>query len=244
MRIYDTTGDRAGFENVLRDMRAAVRRGAKERTAQEWTKKATAHVPPKATAALASALFRGVRSDIFFEEDPAELFALVRDPWVTLRERRGNCIDQSVLLAAALTQLGIPWRFVTQGTTPDDRWHVYVEAFTDHGWYAIDPTLPGRGARLGARAPSPQEWRTETMVITESRFGRVIPRARPRLGGLLGNLLVGLLGGVSKEEAAAQQQLALAQAQAAAKAPKPLPAWVMPAVAVGGGLILLKTLKR
>ena len=114
MRAFETTADRRGYAEVLDRMRGAAIRGMHDPLVRAWATRNTRHVPSGAQGALASALYRAVIRDVRFREDPRNVFGMIRDPGVTLREGAGNCIDQSALLASALQYLGMRWRFKSQ----------------------------------------------------------------------------------------------------------------------------------
>ncbi|MDG2020410.1 MAG: transglutaminase-like domain-containing protein [Phycisphaerales bacterium] len=71
----------------------------------------------------------------------------------TVRQRRGDCTEHAVLLAAALRSIGLPSRVVNGliwiRRPGDDRgaylWHMWTQVAIDEQWFDLDATLPPDG---------------------------------------------------------------------------------------------------
>jgi hypothetical protein len=71
----------------------------------------------------------------------------------TVRQRRGDCTEHAVLLAAALRSVGLPSRVVNGliwiRSADDDRgaylWHMWTQVAIDGRWFDLDATLPPDG---------------------------------------------------------------------------------------------------
>ena len=71
----------------------------------------------------------------------------------TVRQRRGDCTEHAVLLAAALRSIGLPSRVVNGliwiRAAGDDRgaylWHMWTQVAIDGQWLDLDATLPPDG---------------------------------------------------------------------------------------------------
>lgn len=106
-------------------------------------------------------LFEFVRDRIEYRLDPLDTERL-QDPLATLELGSGDCDDKVILLAALAASLGHLSRFVAQSADGQTFDHVYLEAETDRGWLALDPTADGQGgtprAAPGWRNPTREEW--------------------------------------------------------------------------------------
>lgn len=112
-----------------------------------------------------------VQENITYINETGELF---QSPWVTIRERIGDCDDMLLLTGSMLTSIGLPWRIalggITRGSKRPARWlepwpigkpgrtprnvdfaHIYLavgdKPFNPQQWIAAEPTI--RGAPLG-----------------------------------------------------------------------------------------------
>lgn len=55
--------------------------------------------------------------------------------------KNADCDDKSIVAGAALTNIGIPWRFITVSYKPNrEHQHVYLEVFYQGKWRPFDPT--------------------------------------------------------------------------------------------------------
>lgn len=99
--------------------------------------------------ARADALRRSVYRHITRKE-LATAFATAGE---TVRQRRGDCTEHAVLLAAALRSIGLPSRVVNGliwiRAAGDDRgaylWHMWTQVAIDGQWLDLDATLPPDG---------------------------------------------------------------------------------------------------
>lgn len=99
------------------------------------------HLPQKAWAAEAAALFAFVRDDIRYVRDVTDV-ETVATPVKTLEYGQGDCDDKSVLLAALLESIGHPSAFVAIGYSPDSFVHVYVQSRINKNWVGMETTEP------------------------------------------------------------------------------------------------------
>lgn len=116
-------------------------------------------------------LLRWVQEHVTYLNEPGEI---LQSPWVTIKQRVGDCDDVALLLAALATSVGLPWRFVLAGKKKGSkeivRWvepwpargtprtprgvvfaHIYLclgdKPFAPQKWTSAEPTI--RGAPLG-----------------------------------------------------------------------------------------------
>jgi hypothetical protein len=103
----------------------------------------------KTPAARADAL----RRSVFRHISRKELSTAFATAGETVRQRRGDCTEHAVLLAAALRSVGLPSRVVNGliwiRTNDDDRgvylWHMWTQVAIDGQWFDLDATLPPDG---------------------------------------------------------------------------------------------------
>jgi len=93
-----------------------------------------------------AALFAFCRDQISYIEHPFNM-QVVQDCKRTLESRQGDCVSKSVCLATLLACMGITSRFVAQAPDDDGFTHVYVEAWGDNDWLALDPIADGQQGR-------------------------------------------------------------------------------------------------
>jgi len=86
-------------------------------------------------------IFEFVARRIFFEPTPKD-HQIVRTAAATLRTRRGNCVDCSVLISAMLRANNISHRFRAVGLRQWNRQYTHVFIITNKG-YILD-TVPGQ----------------------------------------------------------------------------------------------------
>jgi len=107
------------------------------------------------------ALFFFVRDRIRYRYDPIDT-ERVQDAATTLALQSGDCDDKCVLLASLLASLGHWPQFVAQSQDGREFDHVYVEAWCNGEWLALDPTADGwhgmHLAQIDWRNPAKQEW--------------------------------------------------------------------------------------
>lgn len=84
------------------------------------------------------ALFDFVRDKITYRKHPINQQRL-QDCQRTLDAGSGDCVSKSVCLATLLAALGYEPRLVAQCLDGEEYTHVYVEVFTDMGWFPLDP---------------------------------------------------------------------------------------------------------
>jgi transglutaminase-like putative cysteine protease len=135
-----------GIPDGIEGVRATL--AAMARLVREWRHRAevteiargiVAGLPEKDHLAEMNALFEFVRDSIRYVMDTNGV-ERIQSPAYTLRERQGDCDDQSILLAALLEGIGIPARFTAVGFSPDAFEHVYVQARPEGEWIGLDPT--------------------------------------------------------------------------------------------------------
>lgn len=102
------------------------------------------HIKPKDYAGEVKALFEWVQQNVRYTKDTFRLEVL-HSARRMLELRAGDCDDFSIVLGAMLEAIGHPVRLVITG--PDRRRsdlfsHIYIEAFCDGRWIALDATMP------------------------------------------------------------------------------------------------------
>lgn len=102
-----------------------------------------AGIAPRDTAGTVAAIFRWVRDNIRFQNEPGEQ---VLTPGRVLIWRFGDCDDRAGLVAAMLESVGIRWRLVllSRHGTP---FHIWPQALVRGRWMHLE-TSDDR-ARLG-----------------------------------------------------------------------------------------------
>lgn len=88
------------------------------------------------------AIFDFVQNQIRYVRD-IENLETIHFPEIVLENASGDCDDKSVLLAALLSAIGYPTRFVAVGPAPETYSHVYVEVKRGRDWsnpIALDAT--------------------------------------------------------------------------------------------------------
>lgn len=93
--------------------------------------------------AEADALAAWVRDNIRYMKDVYGQETVSPPEEVAFNMGAGDCDDQSVLLAALLSAIGVPTRFKVMGLTPQMYSHVYLQALPvpAHGWVTYDPIM-------------------------------------------------------------------------------------------------------
>lgn len=130
-----------GTWTTLGVMSDLVKQYKKNLTIREQALELVAHLPQKAWAAEATALFHFVRDDIRYVGDIRDV-ETVATPVKTLEYGQGDCDDKSVLLAALLESINHPSAFVAIGYSPDTFQHVYVQTRIKNGWMGMETTEP------------------------------------------------------------------------------------------------------
>lgn len=130
-----------GTRTTLRIMSSLVKRYKTDLNIREQALELVAHLPQKAWAAEAAALFKFVRDDIRYVGDVRDV-ETVATPVKTLEYGQGDCDDKSVLLAALLESINHPTAFVAIGYSPDTFQHVYVQTRIRNGWVGMETTEP------------------------------------------------------------------------------------------------------
>jgi transglutaminase-like putative cysteine protease len=99
-----------------------------------------------------AALFDYVSHRLKYESHPFNQ-QTIQDCRRTLEIGSGDCVSKSVCLATLLASFGCPVRFVAQSPDCREYTHVYVEAFLDGQWVALDPVAEDQP--MGWRQPLP-----------------------------------------------------------------------------------------
>jgi transglutaminase-like putative cysteine protease len=136
------SGD-AGAIATLKIMRQYVR-AAVRNPAQIVRAKALELVRPYAarrSLAEIRVCYEYVRDAVRYVRDPVDV-ELVQTPEATLEIMQGDCDDKSTLLAALLTTIGHPCRFVALGFNGNGFSHVLVETRSGAGWLPLETILP------------------------------------------------------------------------------------------------------
>lgn len=143
-------GDR-GTEQTLRHMHRLVVRAQRQATVIEWAQSVVRRVRERDRDGEAAALLAWVRSHMRYTRDPLDA-EVVKTPGAMLREiqRHGiatlDCDDASVLLAAGLAAVGLPFEFVVVGRSGQRGpfSHVLVRYLSPRrGWVTMDPIVRG-----------------------------------------------------------------------------------------------------
>lgn len=101
----------------------------------------TRHLPQKAVAQEANALFQFVQKNIRYVRDP-HLVEALQTPSATLQLKTGDCDDKTILLASLLLSIGIPVKLIVGGFVKGRYTHVWLRAKLKNQWVAMDPTEP------------------------------------------------------------------------------------------------------
>ena len=100
--------------------------------------------PAKDKMCEGKTIFYFVKKTIKFVNDPIDV-ELVRDPWVILQERKADCDELSLLIAALAASVGIPYKFATIAADlvrPDEFSHVYTMMYIQGKWHGADASVP------------------------------------------------------------------------------------------------------
>lgn len=125
---------------VMRDFaRASVRNP--NQVIREQACSLVADLPPRQWMAQIRRLHEFVRDSIRYVHDPVDV-ELVQTPETLLKSRQGDCDDKSTLLAALLTSIGHPSRYVALGFDGNGFSHVLVETQVRDGWMPLETILP------------------------------------------------------------------------------------------------------
>lgn len=125
---------------VMRDfVRAAVRNP--DQVIRDQACALVADLPPRQWMAQIHRLHEFVRDSIRYVHDPVDV-ELVQTPETLLKSRQGDCDDKATLLAALLTCIGHPSRFVAVGFNGEGFSHVLVETQVRDGWLPLETILP------------------------------------------------------------------------------------------------------
>jgi transglutaminase-like putative cysteine protease len=148
-QLMGTLSGNAGIRQTLRRM-AAIARGYKTAPlVRETALKVLGRVPEKNWRAECAALLAYVQEHVKYVRDVLGVETL-QTPVQTLRLRRGDCDDQSMLLAALLMSVGHPARFVAVGSETNTFCHVLVQTKIGADWVWCEPI--NRGWPMG-KAP-------------------------------------------------------------------------------------------
>lgn len=137
-------GGDPGVAKTLQVMRDLVRTWRVHPMVRNLAKQITRACPPEGWACEVATLHAWVRDQIKYVRDVYDV-ETVQAPDVTLRDRSGDCDDQSVLLAALLQSIGHPVRFAALGFHPGAPFsHVLCEARIGGYWRPCETTRPWR----------------------------------------------------------------------------------------------------
>lgn len=131
---------KAGIIHTLELMRRLVREGKKKLPIRQTALFIVQDLPQKDFFGEINELFLFIRDSIRYVKDVNGV-ETIQYPEITLQIKQGDCDDKSVLLAALLESIGHKTRFKAVGFSPDKFSHVYVEAFLNGKWIALDPTM-------------------------------------------------------------------------------------------------------
>jgi len=121
-RHIDIVEDRADQFNTIERMSAVSRMSAPDPYFKKFIQK---HKITKDAKGL-DRLYNALHDYLSFEADPVET-QIIRTPQRTLLDKKGNCVDFSVLTSAFLKNLGIPHAMRMVSYSPEKNFsHIYV----------------------------------------------------------------------------------------------------------------------
>lgn len=145
----DIPGDTVGATKATLDAMVRMVRGSKKdmgvnTLARQLLANARGRANQKNYYDFIRCLQHFVRDCIRYVPDPKDM-EMVQTPQRTLDIRTGDCDDKATLLAALLTSINIPTRFVAVGyTAPDAPYsHVFVEAKYGANWLPLETIMDG-----------------------------------------------------------------------------------------------------
>ncbi len=135
-----------GTQTTLKHIQALIRSGAKDFYVRQKAidillEKA---VKPKDYLGEIKVLFEWVQQNVRYTKDPFRVEVL-HSARRLLELRAGDCDDFTILLGSMLEAIGHPVRLVVTGPDPLRPKlfsHIYVEAFHQGRWVALDATMP------------------------------------------------------------------------------------------------------
>lgn len=100
-------------------------------------------LPPRQWMAEINALHAFVRDSIRYVKDPGgeSPVELVQTPEKTLEIGQGDCDDKATLLAALLTAIGHPARFIAVGFDNEPLSHVLVQTRVNDKWIGLETII-------------------------------------------------------------------------------------------------------
>jgi len=128
-----------GIFQTIATMRALVDAAKKSPVIRQAAINTIFMHPAQYDCAEVIALFEMVRDNVRYTKDINGVETLAT-PEKTLAMRIGDCDDLSVLLAALLESVGYPTRFVIDSYDGEQWSHVYLCAYCEGQWIALDPT--------------------------------------------------------------------------------------------------------
>jgi transglutaminase-like putative cysteine protease len=132
----------AGIKATLRIMRDIVRGWRSTPLVRNTARSITGETAGKQFRREAATLQRWVQNNIKYQQDVADV-ETVQTPDLTLRDRAGDCDDQSVLIASLLQAIGHPVRFVAVAFEPGGEFsHVFAETRIGGYWLPVETTEP------------------------------------------------------------------------------------------------------
>jgi transglutaminase-like putative cysteine protease len=124
----------------MQNMRALVQQAVRD-PAQAVRETAMRIIGDAGWVDQARALQSWVNSRIRYIRDPPDM-ELVQTPQYTMQQRGGDCDDQATLLAALLTSIGHPARFVALGFQGQPLSHVMVQTLVGQSWAGAETIIP------------------------------------------------------------------------------------------------------
>lgn len=175
-----------GTRQTLETMKIAAREGMKDPAVLPIARRLVLDVPEKDKWNEALQLFRYVKDEIRYVNDPLDLEAVVF-PRQTMEFQSGDCDDKSVLFAALAETLGIPARFVAVKLPGKPIYtHVYPELYLNERWQPFELTLAY--AKPGVSYAPQGSIRMVVEVTAPEETGDVLQRAVQAIfGALRGN---------------------------------------------------------
>lgn len=144
--------DYPGLETVLEEMKRLVLQYKGNPTVRDKAVEITSVIPVDARTNLpnrrafnniANAVYDWMKKHIQYVRDPDGIEWL-QTPLITLKNKYGDCDDQSILAGALLSSIGVPTRFKVvkaDPRKPNAFSHVYLEYQANGQWKPFDPTL-------------------------------------------------------------------------------------------------------
>jgi transglutaminase-like putative cysteine protease len=134
-------------ENTMEAMRGVAIKAQLDYGLRRLAEEIVREVQPRDPLSELAAIYYWVLSHVRYTRDPS-IVEQVKTPRATIEDGVGDCDCMATLLGALAMTLGYQVRFVAASYDGSgEPSHVWVEAETKSGWFALDPVPGRRGAR-------------------------------------------------------------------------------------------------